>query len=111
MLDDAATDSPSAAPPPTGVGRGFIYDMWYFAAVSSELKAGALQRYEILGEPTSLRAGPARLRGSLVASPEIAEQAFREVEGQLTLETGHSFRVTMLGHSTGSNITYFEMRV
>ena len=51
MLDDAATDSPSAAPPPTGVGRGFIYDMWYFAAVSSELKPGALQRYEILGEP------------------------------------------------------------
>ena len=81
---------------------------------TGELRVRGFQgpvEYEILGEPTSLRAGPARLRGSLVASPEIAEQAFREVEGQLTLETGHSFRVTMLGHSTGSNITYFEMRV
>jgi phenylpropionate dioxygenase-like ring-hydroxylating dioxygenase large terminal subunit len=44
----------SMAPPPTGVGRGFIYDMWYFAALSADLKPGALKRYEIMGEPVLL---------------------------------------------------------
>jgi hypothetical protein len=66
--------------------------------------------YEIQGEPSSLRPGPARLRGSLSATPEIAEQAFREGEGLLTLESGVQFRITMLGHSAGSGTTYFEMR-
>ena len=32
-------------------GRGFLYDLWYFAALSSELKPGKLARYEMLGEP------------------------------------------------------------
>lgn len=67
--------------------------------------------YEILGEPATLRPGPARLRGSLTASPEIAEQAFRDGEGTLTLENGSAFRVTMLGHSAGSGVAYFEMRI
>jgi hypothetical protein len=68
-------------------------------------------RYEILGEPSSLRPGPARLRGSISSTPEIAEQAFREGEGLLTLEGGAQFRITMLGHSTGSDTAYFEMRI
>jgi hypothetical protein len=67
--------------------------------------------YEIQGEPSTLRPGPARLRGSISASPEIAEQAFREGEGLLTLQTGAQFRITMLGHSAGSGTAYFEMRV
>lgn len=67
--------------------------------------------YEIRGEPSSLRLGPARLRGCLNATPEVAEQAFRETEGELTLETGETFRITMLGHSSGSDTAYFEMRV
>jgi len=67
--------------------------------------------YEILGEPASLRPGPARLRGSLMATPEVAEQAFRDGDGELTLETGETFRITMLGHSAGSGVAYFEMRV
>jgi hypothetical protein len=67
--------------------------------------------YEILGEPASLRAGPARLRGSLTATPEVAELAFRDGEGVLTLESGAAFRLTMLGHSTGSGVAYFEMRI
>ncbi len=37
-----------------GFGRGFLYDIWYFAALSSELRPGRLQRYEILGEPILL---------------------------------------------------------
>jgi hypothetical protein len=68
-------------------------------------------RYEIQGEPSTLKPGAARLRGSLSASPEVAEQAFREGEGFLTLESGAEFRITMLGHSAGSGTTYFEMRV
>ena len=68
-------------------------------------------KYEILGEPATLKPGPARLRGSISASPEIAEQAFREGEGLLTLESGVQYRITMLGHSTGSETAYFEMRV
>jgi hypothetical protein len=67
--------------------------------------------YEILGEPGSLRPGPARLRGSISATPEVAHQAFREGEGLLTLDSGAQFRLTMLGHSAGSDVTYFEMRV
>lgn len=66
--------------------------------------------YEILGEPQSLRPGPSRLRGSLSATPEIANQAFRDGDGELTLETGATFRITMLGHSAGSGVAYFEMR-
>jgi len=67
--------------------------------------------YEILGEPSTLRPGPSRLRGSFSTSPEVAEQAFREGEGFLTLESGTRFRITMLGHSAGSGTAYFEMRI
>ena len=67
--------------------------------------------YEILGDPASLRPGPLRLRGSICATPEVAAAAFREGEGELTLETGATFRLQMLGHSAGSDIAYFEMRI
>jgi phenylpropionate dioxygenase-like ring-hydroxylating dioxygenase large terminal subunit len=43
-------------------GRGFLYDLWYFAALSSELMPGKLKRYEMLGEPVLIgrtRAGEA----------------------------------------------------
>ena len=67
--------------------------------------------YEIQGEPHALRLGAARLRGSFSATPEVAEIAFRDVDGEITLETGDTYRITMLGHSAGSGIAYFEMRV
>ena len=67
--------------------------------------------YEIRGEPQSLRPGPARLRGSLSATPEVAEMAFRDCDGELTLETGATYRITMLGHCAGSGVAHFEMRV
>ncbi|QUD85997.1 aromatic ring-hydroxylating oxygenase subunit alpha [Phenylobacterium montanum] len=35
-------------------GRGFLRDIWYFAALSGDLRPGKLQRYEILGEPILL---------------------------------------------------------
>jgi len=67
--------------------------------------------YEVLGEPSSLRLGPLRLRGSFTASPEIAADAFRAGEAELKLEDGGCFRITLVGHSAGSNVAYFEMRV
>ena len=67
--------------------------------------------YEILGEPTSLRLGPLRLRGSFSATPEIAADAFRAGAAELVLEDGATYRLTMLGHSTGSSVAYFEMRI
>lgn len=67
--------------------------------------------YEIQGDPSTLRLGPLRLRGRLMATPEVAAQAFRAGEAELRLEGGASFRLTMLGHSVGSEVAYFEMRV
>lgn len=67
--------------------------------------------YEIRGEPSSLRLGPARLRGSLSATAEIAEGAFHAGEAELQLQDGARFRITVLGHTAGSEIAYFEMRI
>jgi hypothetical protein len=67
--------------------------------------------YEIIGEPGTLRPGPSRLRGSLSSTPEVAETAFRDGDGELTLESGDTYRITMLGHSAGSGTAYFEMRI
>jgi phenylpropionate dioxygenase-like ring-hydroxylating dioxygenase large terminal subunit len=46
----------------TAFGRGFLYDLWYFAALGSEVRAGSLRRIEMLGEPVLVgrtRAGTA----------------------------------------------------
>lgn len=51
MADDAAKPAKAAA---QKFGQGFLYDIWYFAALSSDLKPGKLQRYELLGEPVLL---------------------------------------------------------
>jgi hypothetical protein len=67
--------------------------------------------YEVLGEPSSLRLGPLRLRGSFTATPDVAAEAFRAGEAELKLEDGSHFRITLLGHSAGSETAYFEMRV
>jgi hypothetical protein len=67
--------------------------------------------YEIQGDPATLRLGPLRLRGSFTATPEVAAEAFRAGEGDLKLEDGQAFRVTIVGHSTGSDTAYFELRV
>src|SRR6201996_4870224 len=49
MADSAATTHDPAET--ARFGRGFLRDIWYFAALSGALKPGKLQRYEILGEP------------------------------------------------------------
>lgn len=67
--------------------------------------------YEILGDPATLKLGPLRLRGSFTASADVAEEAFRQGEGVLKLESDKPYRVTFLGHTAGSNVAYFELRV
>jgi hypothetical protein len=67
--------------------------------------------YEVLGDPSTLRLGPLRLRGSLNATPEVAAEAFRAGEAELKLEDGATFRITLLGHTAGSETAYFEMRI
>ena len=67
--------------------------------------------YVIQGDPATLRLGPLRLRGSITATPEVAADAFRAGEAQLKLEDGSAYRITLVGHSAGSEIAYFEMRV
>ena len=50
-------DLPAAetrAAPVTGVGRGFLRDSWYVAALAGDLARGRLQRVEMLGEPVLL---------------------------------------------------------
>ncbi len=81
---------------------------------SGELRCRSFQGvvdYEITGEPTGLKLGPNRLRGCFSATPDIAEQAFRDGDGVLTLDSGSPYRITFIGHTTGSNVAYFEMRV
>lgn len=67
--------------------------------------------YEIHGEPSSLRLGPARLRGSLSSTSEIADAVFHAGEAELKLQDGARFRITVLGHTAGSGVAYFEMRI
>ena len=55
-MDDAA--APPAAKGKGQVdakfGQGFLTDIWYFAALASDLKPGKLARHELLGEPVLL---------------------------------------------------------
>jgi hypothetical protein len=67
--------------------------------------------YEIQGDPSTLRLGPLRLRGSITTTPEVAAEAFHAGEAELKLENGSAFRITLIGHSAGSDVAYFEMRV
>jgi phenylpropionate dioxygenase-like ring-hydroxylating dioxygenase large terminal subunit len=49
-------------------GQGFLTDIWYFAALGSELPPGRLRRYEMLGEPVLLGRSP---QGRLFALKDI----------------------------------------
>src|SRR5438270_9301436 len=55
-MDDGATrPAQKAAPRETAkFGQGFLTDIWYFAALSSDLRPGKLARHELLGEPVLL---------------------------------------------------------
>lgn len=67
--------------------------------------------YTIEGEPAKLRLGPNRLRGALKVSAEVAQAAFRAGDGDLKLDDGRSLRISMIGHSAGSEDVFVELRV
>ena len=66
--------------------------------------------YAIEGDPTRLRLGVNRLRGSITIDPELALKAFQAGEGVLVLEGGEELRLTMVGHSAGSGEVFVEIR-
>ena len=45
------SNAPKAKSPATRFGTGFLRDIWYFAALSGDVKPGAMARHELLGEP------------------------------------------------------------
>jgi phenylpropionate dioxygenase-like ring-hydroxylating dioxygenase large terminal subunit len=85
-----------AKPAPTPVagkfGEGFLQDIWYFAALSRDVRPGRLQRVEMLGEPVLLGRTP---DGEIVAlrdvcphraAPLSAGKFAREADGATTVE-------------------------
>src|SRR5436190_2831670 len=73
-------------------GEGFLGDIWYFAALSGDLKRGKLQRYEILGEPVLLgrnQAGEAYALRDICphrAAPLSAGRLTKEADGAESVE-------------------------
>jgi len=51
-----------------------------------------------------------RMRKQLPAHPGAGELRYRGFQGPV-LDDGKTFRLSMLGHTEGSNVAYFEMRV
>jgi phenylpropionate dioxygenase-like ring-hydroxylating dioxygenase large terminal subunit len=54
MAEGEAPTAKTTREPPAVFGKGFVHDIWYFAALGSDLKPGKLQRYEIMGQPILL---------------------------------------------------------
>ncbi len=73
-------------------GQGFLGGIWYFAALSSDLMKGRLQRYELFGEPVLLgrnQAGEAYALRDICphrASPLSAGKLTRETDGAESVE-------------------------
>ena len=76
-------------------GRGFLTDIWYFAAPSSAVKPGLLTRQEMLGEPVLLgrtRAGDAFALRDICphrAAPLSAGRLTQEENGRETIECSY----------------------
>lgn len=66
--------------------------------------------YRIEGDPAKLKMGFDRLRGSVQTDPAAAERAFRAGSGLLTLDTGRELRLVMLGHTSGDDRVFVELR-
>ncbi len=85
-------DAKAATTQAAGFARRFLTDIWYFTALSSDLKRGRLARREILGEPVLLGRSP---NGTVVAlrdicphraAPLSAGSFAREADGRETVE-------------------------
>src|SRR6185312_9690864 len=88
MADDATRTAKTEAK----FGQGFLTDIWYFAALSSDLKPGKLARHELLGEPVLLGRSPSGQLFALRdicphrAAPLSAGGFHREASGAETVE-------------------------
>ena len=88
----AEGDAKTAASTPARFGEGFLTDIWYFAALSSDLKPGKLQRYELLGEPVLLgrtRQGEVYALRDICphrAAPLSAGRLVQEADGRASVE-------------------------
>lgn len=91
-MADVETGTKRAASAPSAFGEGFLYDIWYFAALAGDLKPGKLQRYEFLGQPVLLgrdRAGKAYALRDVCphrAAPLSAGQMVRDSAGADAVE-------------------------
>ncbi len=88
-------------------GEGFLTDIWYFAALSSDLKPGKLQRFEILGEPILIgrgRKGEAYAVRDICphrAAPLSAGKLTAEADGRESVECPyHGWRFGLDGACT-----------
>ena len=92
MAEGDASSTARAAIKPAKFGQGFLTDIWYFAALSGDLKPGGLQRVEILGEPVLLgrdQAGKAFALRDICphrAAPLSAGAMRREADGTPSVE-------------------------
>jgi hypothetical protein len=65
--------------------------------------------YEISGPLNGLRPGGPALRGLFRTTPDQAQVIFGAIRANLLLEDGRACRVTMLGHTAGAGVAYFEI--
>jgi phenylpropionate dioxygenase-like ring-hydroxylating dioxygenase large terminal subunit len=96
-----------AKAPATRFGTGFLRDIWYFAALGSDVKPGAMARHELLGEPVLV--GRDR-KGQLFAlrdvcphraAPLSAGRITSEADGQTSVECPyHGWRFGRSGACT-----------
>ena len=88
----AEGDAKAILLPKTAFGRGFLTDIWYFAAPSAALKSGRMARHEIMGQPVLLGrtpdGAPIALRDICPhrASPLSAGRFARETDGAASVE-------------------------
>jgi phenylpropionate dioxygenase-like ring-hydroxylating dioxygenase large terminal subunit len=91
VLAQEVSPQGGAAVPSGGFGAGFLRDLWYFAALSSELRPGRLQRFEILGEPVLI--GRARAGGVFALRDICPHRAAPLSAGQLLEAAGQAPQV------------------
>jgi len=97
-------DSKSQRTAQAAFGRGFLTDIWYFAALSSDVRRGAMARREIMGEPVLLgrsRAGEVFALRDICphrAAPLSAGRLDREADGSESVECPyHGWRFGLTG--------------
>jgi phenylpropionate dioxygenase-like ring-hydroxylating dioxygenase large terminal subunit len=92
MDGGAASDAKRTAAADSRFGQGFLTDIWYFVALSGDLKPGRLARHELLGEPVVLGRSKAGRLFALRdicphrAAPLSAGRFVSEASGQETVE-------------------------